>query len=144
MDIVYQSLVIYFMFFVIYALIKGNFFEEKFELVFNDPLIFILVAFIVVFLFIMILNIIRSPKIILSDDRIIFKNRFGSREVFFNEIMNVKISRKRRRTEDGDYRTIKIKLRNRRKLLRIRANEFEKGHELIKEFLKLRQSHKNE
>jgi hypothetical protein len=138
MDFYYQSLVIYFVFFVLYAVIKGNFFEEKFQLVLNDPIIYILIVFIAVFLAIIIVNIITNRQIILKNDRIVLKNRFGSREIFYNEILNVRIGRRRKRSTDTPYRIIKLKLKNRKKWLRIRANEFERGSELIREFLKIK------
>jgi len=139
MDFYYQSLVIYFVFFVLYAVIRGNFFEEKFQLVFNDPIIYILMLFIAVFLVIVIVNIVRARQIILKNDRVVLKNRFGSREIFHDEILHVKIGRKRRRSEENPFRIIKLKLKKRKKWLRIRANDFERGGELIKEFLKIKQ-----
>jgi hypothetical protein len=66
------------------------------------------------------------------------KNRFGSREILFNEILSIKIGRQRKRYRDTPYRIIKLKLKNRRKRLRIRANDFERGPELIKEFLRIK------
>jgi hypothetical protein len=138
MDFYYQSLVIYFVFFVLYAVIKGNFFEEKFQLVFNDPIIYILMLFIALFLVIAIVNIIRARQIILKSDRVILKNRFGSREILHSEILNVKVGRRRKRNTDNPIRIIKLKLKNRKKWLRIRANEFERGGELIREFLKIK------
>jgi hypothetical protein len=138
MDFYYQSLVFYLIFFVFYAVIKGNFFEEKFILVFNDPIIYILVLFIVLFLIIVIINIIRNRQIVLKPDRIILKNRFGAREIYLTEILNIKIGKHRRHWQEEPYRIIKLKLLKRRKWLRIRANEYERGHELIREFLRMR------
>ncbi len=138
MDFYYQLLVIYFVFFVLYAAIKGQFFEEKFQLVFNDPIIYILILFIAISLLIVVANIIRNRQIIMKSDRIILKNRFGSREIFFNEILNIKIGKRRKRFEEAPYRIIKLKLTRRRKWLRIRANEYERGPELIREFLKIK------
>lgn len=138
MDFYYQTLVIYFLFFIIYAVIKGSFFEEKFQLVFNDPIIYILIIFIFIFLVIVILNIIRSRQIIMKNDRMVLKNRFGSREVLFNEILNIKIARKRIPKDNVPFKIIKLKLKNRKRMLRIRANEYEHGSELIKEFLKIK------
>jgi hypothetical protein len=138
MDFYYQLLVIYFVFFVLYAVIKGQFFEEKFQLVFDDPIIYILILFIAISLVIVIANIIRNRQIILKSDRLILKNRFGSREIFLNEILNIKIGKRRKRYEDVPYRIIKIKLNKRRKWLRIRANDYERGSELIREFLKIK------
>src|SRR5437867_10161665 len=138
MDFYYQTLVIYFLFFIVYAIIKGSFFEEKFQLVFNDPIIFILIIFISIFLVIVVLNIIRSRQIIMKNDRIVFKNRFGGREIFFNEILNIKIVKKRIPKEHTPFKIIKLKLKNRKRLLRIRANDYERGGELIKEFLRIK------
>lgn len=138
MDLYYQLLLIYVGFFFVYAVIKGKFFEEKFTLVFNDPIIYILALFIALFFLVVLLNLITSRQIILKSDRAILKNRFGSREILYSEILNIKIGRKRRSNTEHPYRIIKIKLVNRRKWLRIRANDFEHGSELIKEFLKIK------
>lgn len=138
MDFYYQSLVIYLLFFAAYVIIRGTT-GESFKTLYNDPFFYILILFIFIFLFIVIINIIRAPKIVLKSDRIIFRNRFGEREVLFSDILNVKIGRRRKREEELTYRIIKLKLKNRRKLLRIRANDFERGGELINEFLKIKQ-----
>jgi hypothetical protein len=137
LDFYYQSLVIYLIFFAVYVLVKGTI-GESFKALYDDPIFYILILFIAVFLVIVIINIIRQPMIILKDDRIIFKNRFGSREVMFGDIISVKIGKRRRAEEDMTYRIIKLKLKNRRKRLRIRANDFERGNELIKEFLRIK------
>ncbi|MCI0448714.1 MAG: hypothetical protein L0Y79_02875 [Chlorobi bacterium] len=137
LDFYYQSLVIYLIFFAAYVLLRGTT-GESFKSLYDDPIFYILIIFIALFLIIVIMNIIRQPVIILKGDRIVFKNRFGSREVAFGDIMNVKIGKRRRPKEDMTYRIIKLKLKNRRKKLRIRANDFERGNELIKEFLKIK------
>lgn len=137
MDFYYQSLVIYLLFFTAYVLIKGTV-GESFKSLYNDPIFYILILFILIFLVIVVLNIIRAPMIILEEDRIIFKNRFGERVVMLSDIINVKIGRIRKRDEEMTYRIIKLKLKNRRKQLKIRANDFERGGELINEFLKIK------
>jgi hypothetical protein len=137
LDFYYQSLVIYLLFFTAYVLVKGTI-GESFRSLYNDPIFYILIIFIVIFLFIVIVNIIRAPMIILKKDRIVFRNRFGSREVMLGDIINVKIGRRRKADEEMTYRIIKLKLKHRRKQLRIRANDFERGTELIREFLKIK------
>jgi hypothetical protein len=67
MDFYYQSLVIYLLFFAAYVLIRGAA-GESFKELYNDPIFYILIIFIAVFLFIVIMNIIRAPMIILKDD----------------------------------------------------------------------------
>lgn len=143
MDFYYQSLVIYLLFFAAYVLIRGTV-GESFKALYNDPIFYILILFIIIFLFLVVINIIRSPMIILKSDRITFKNRFGERDVLFSDILSVKIGRRKRREEEMTYRIIKLKLKNRRKQLRVRANDFERGGELIKEFLKIKQQPQGE
>ena len=139
----YQSLVIYLLFFAAYVLIRGTV-GESFKALYNDPIFYILILFIIIFLFLVVLNIVRSPMIILKSDRITFRNRFGERDVLFSDILSVKIGRRRKREEEMTYRIIKLKLKNRRKQLRIRANDFERGGELINEFLKIKQQSQGE
>jgi len=138
MDFYYQTLVIYLLFLLVYAVIKGSFFEEKFQLVFNDPIIYILIIFIAIFLLIVISNVIRNKQIIIKNDKVIFKNRFGKRELLFNEIQNIRIVKKRIPKQHTPFKIIKLKLNGRKRLLRIRANDYERGGELIKEFLKIK------
>ncbi|HEY3250428.1 MAG TPA: hypothetical protein VGK25_04865 [Ignavibacteria bacterium] len=137
LDFYYQSLVIYLIFFAAYVLIKGSL-SESFKSLYNDPIFYILIIFIAFFLVIVIINIIRSPMIILKNDRVEFKNRFGSREIMYDDILNIKIGKRRKAKEDITYRIIKLKLKNRRRMLRIRANDFERGNELIREFLRIK------
>ncbi len=137
LDFYYQSLVIYLLFFAAYVILRGSV-ENSFKILYNDPIFYILIIFISIFLVIVVINIIRAPVLILRDDRLVLKNRFGSREIMLNEILNVKIGKKRRVSEDRPYRIIKLKLLNRRRQLRIRANDYERGGELIKEFLKIK------
>lgn len=139
MDFYYQSLVIYLIFFAVYVLIRGNV-EKNFRVIFDDPIFYILIIFISIFLLIVVFNLLRSPMIVLKSDRMVLKNRFGSREILFEDILHVKIGRRRRERDDGHYRIIKLKLKHRRRQFRIRANDFEKGGELIKDFLKIKQS----
>lgn len=137
MDFYYQSLVIYLIFFAAYVILKGSL-SDSFNVLYDDPIFYILIIFIALFLVLVVMNIIRSPMIILKSDRIVFKNRFGSREVMYDDIMNVKIGRRRQKEEDITYRIIKLKLKHRKRMLRIRANDFERGTELIKEFLRIK------
>jgi hypothetical protein len=74
----------------------------------------------------------------MKTDRIVFRNRFGSREVLFGEVLNIKIVKKRIPKEHVPYKIIKLKLRDRKRTLRVRANEYERGGELIREFMKIK------
>lgn len=138
LDFYYQSLVIYLIFFAVYLVVRGSV-EKKFSLIFDDPIVYILIIFISIFLVMVLVNIIRQPIIVLKEDKMILKNRFGSREILFSDIINLSIGKKRRSQDEGAYKIIKMKLKNRRRQFRIRAYDFENGKELIKDFLKIKQ-----
>ncbi|MEO8446562.1 MAG: hypothetical protein ABI528_03660 [bacterium] len=136
LDFYYKSLIIYLITLMAYILIKGKFFQERFEVVVKDPIIYIIALFILFFLIVLIANAIRAREIIISDSQIIFKNRFGQREVSIKEILHVRLSREKQRNnaERSDVRLVKLKLRNRRRLVRIRLNDFQNERGLVNEF----------
>ena len=136
LDFYYKSLIVYFLFFIVYVAIKGNFFEEKFEIVFQDPIIYICMLFILFFLFVLVINTVRAREIIFEENKIIIKNRFGQREILINEIIAIKFSRRKqyRREDRSQVRIAKLKLKNRKRYLRIRLNDFNDTRELMHEF----------
>ena len=136
LDFYYKSLIVYLLFFIIYIVIKGNFFEEKFEVVFQDPIIYICVLFILFFFFVLIMHAVKAKEIIFEGDKIIMRNRFGQREIKFSEIIAVRLSRKRRRRgeDESTVRIAKLKLMNRKRYLRIRLSEFYDTQKLMNEF----------
>ena len=136
LDFYYKSLIVYLLFFIVYIVIKGNFFEEKFEVVFQDPIIYICVLFILFFFLVLVMHAVKAKEIIFESDKIIMRNRFGQREIKFNEIIAVRLSRKRRRRGDDEsaVRIARLKLMNRKRYLRIRLSEFYDTQKLMNEF----------
>ncbi len=139
LDFYYKSLIIYLITLLIYILIKGRFFQERFEIVVKDPIIYIITIFISFFLIVLIANATRAREIVVGDKNIIFKNRFGQREVLISEILNVRLSHEKRRkiAERSDVRLVKLKLKNRKRLLRIRLNDFQEERQLMNEFVRI-------
>ncbi len=136
LDFYYKSLIIYLITLFGYILIKGNFTHATFEVVIKDPIIYIIIIFIVFFLIILISNAVRAREIIFNERVITFKNRFGEREVGYNEILTVRFSKEKRisKEERSEVRIVKLKLKDRKRFLRIRLNDFQNETELIKEF----------
>lgn len=136
LDFYYKSLIIYLITLIIYILIKGKFFRESFEVVVKDPIIYIITIFIGFFLIVLIANTVRAREIVINGSKIIFKNRFGQREVAINDILHLRFSREKSRAaeERSDVRIVKLKLKNRKRLLRIRMNDFQNERELMNEF----------
>jgi hypothetical protein len=120
---------------IVYILIKGRFFHESFEVVFKDPIIYIITIFIIFFLTMLLANTIRAREIIIGDDKIIFRNRFGQREVTISEIHAIRFSRekKRSRKDRSDVRFVKLRLKGRKRLFKIRLNDYQDEIKLANE-----------
>lgn len=136
LDFYYKSLIIYLVTLIIYIIVKGNFTHSTFELVIKDPIIYIIAIFIIFFLILLLANAVRAREIVINNKMIIFKNRFGQREVGYNEILNIRFSREKRRSreERSDIRIVKLKLKNRKRLFRVRLNDFQNELDLVNEF----------
>ncbi len=136
LDFYYKSLIIYLVTLIIYIIIKGRFFHASFEVVVKDPIIYIIAIFILFFLTMLLANTLRAREIIIKENLIIFRNRFGQREVENSDILGVRFSRekKRSRKDRSDVRFVKLKLKNRKRLFKIRLNDYQDEVELANEF----------
>lgn len=139
LDFYYKLIVIYFMFFAIYVIMRGTFGKNEFTVVFHDPIIYITGLFILYTILVLIVNAIRGKEIEFLPDRFILKNRFGKREITFGEIISIRYSKERkRRTEvKSSVRRVVVKLKDRKKVLRIRLSEFYDERKLLSEFQKI-------
>lgn len=145
LDFYYTSLFIYLLVFIIYVLLRGSFSNEKFQIVVQDPIIYIFTAFILFFTIVLISNYIRARYLIFDERKFVIKNRFGQREIPYNEITGIKFSREKKsgRLEKSNIRLVKLKLANRRRLLRIRLSDFQNESKLISEFQQIKKGFQN-
>lgn len=140
LDFYYKSLLIYLTTLILYLLVRGSFSEEKFQVAFQDPIIYIITAFILFFTTILISNYVRARYLVFDDRKITLKNRFGQRELPYNEITGIKFSKEKKygKLEKSNIRLVKLKLVNRRRLLRIRLSDFQNEIKLISEFQQIK------
>ncbi|MBX7042291.1 MAG: hypothetical protein K1X85_05260 [Ignavibacteria bacterium] len=136
LDFYYKSLAIYLLTLVVYILVKGKFFQERFEVMFRDPIIYIISLFILYFTVLLIANALWARTIEFTGKEIVISNRFGKRSIGIDEITGVRFTRKRRKTDEdmSSARFVKLKLKNRRRILRIKMNDFENEKQLESEF----------
>lgn len=145
LDFYYISLLIYLTTLILYVLVRGSFSNEKFQVVVQDPIIYIIIIFILFFTAILISNYVRARYLVFDDRKITLKNRFGQRELPYNEIVGIKFSREKKegRLEKSNIRLVKLKLANRKRLLRIRLSDFQNETKLISEFQQIRKGLQN-
>lgn len=133
LDFYYQQTLIYLVALVLYAGIRGSFVEDQFTLIYRDPIVYIMVFFFIVSLVGLVLNRLRDRKLIIDEDRITFHSKRGERTIRMNEIEWLHIGRERLVQTAGRFQLIVFKIKNRRRIFRIRVGRYEHGHELVAE-----------
>lgn len=137
LDFYYLSALIYLVTLILYGGIRGNFVEQKFEYVLNDPLMYVIIFFVVMSFVVLGLNALRNRKLIVLENAIILRNRWHERRINLNDIEWMHIGREPRVQTGGRFQMIVVKLKGRRRYLRIRVGRYERERELIQEMHRL-------
>lgn len=137
LDFYYQSAIIYLITLILYGGIRGNFVEKKFEYVLNDPLMYVIVFFVLMSFVVLVLNRLRNRRLIIAGETIVFKNRWHERRISLNDIDWIHIGREVGVRTSGRFQVIMFKLKRRRRVIRIRVGRYEREKELLSEMHRL-------
>ena len=137
LDFYYQQTLIYLVALVLYAFIRGNFVEDQFTLIYRDPIVYIMILFFLVSLVVLLLNLLRGRKLIVRDDQIVFHTRKRERIIHLDEIEWMHIGRERLVQTAGRFQLVVFKMKNRRRIFRVRVGRYERNHELVFEMEKI-------
>lgn len=139
MSFYYQSTIIYFLVFMIYIIVRGQFIEDSFTLITEDPIIYFLGIIVLVSLISLLYNIYKNRYLQIGDDGIYFVDCFRKRSFLFNDMIHIRISNfKATRMNKNVFKLIRIKLKNRRRPLIIRPYDYENQNELLSRFNELK------
>ncbi len=133
LDFYYQQTLIYLMTLVLYAGIRGSFVENQFSFVFKDPIVYISVLFFLISFIVLLLNIWRGRKLIITPEKLKFHSRHRDRVFEITDIEWIHIGKERLVQTAGRFQQISIKLKNRPIPIRIRVGRYEHNRELIAE-----------
>ncbi len=131
LDFYYQQALIYLLTLILYAGIKGTFFENNFTLVFSDPILYVIIFFVGIAFITLFVNRIRGRKLIVSDKEFIFQHRFNKRTLLISDIEWIHVGKERSVQTAGRYQVIIIKTKHRRRAFRIRLGRYEREKELL-------------
>jgi hypothetical protein len=131
LDFYYQQALIYLLTLILYAGVKGTFFENNFILVFSDPILYIIIFFVGIAFVTLFINRIRNRKLIITDKEIIFQHRFNKRALSINELEWIHVGKERSVQTAGRFQIIIIKTKHRRRAFRIRLGRYEREKELL-------------
>ena len=138
MSFYYQSTIIYFVVFVLYIIIRGEFIEDSFTLITKDPIIYFFAIIVFISVLSLLYNLYKNRHMEVSDEQISFVDRFKRKSFNYDDMIRIKISKKRGPSKRSPLRLIRIKLKNRRRLVVIRPSDYENADELLKFFDDLR------
>ena len=138
MSFYYQSTIIYFVAFVLYILIRGEFIENSFTLITKDPIIYFFAFIVFISVISLLYNLYKNRYMEISDDGISFISRFKTKSFKYEDMIRIKVSKKKKQSKRSPLRLIRLKLKNRRRLVVIRPSDYENADELLKVFNDLR------
>jgi hypothetical protein len=133
LDFYYQSALIYLVTLIVYGGIRGSVVEAKFEYVLNDPLMYVIMAFVLISFVTLALNAVRNRKLVVTEEALVFRTRFKERRIAVQDIEWMHVGREARVRTGGRFQVIVFKLKGRRRLFRIRVGRYERDRELIGE-----------
>lgn len=137
LDFYYQSALIYVGTLILYGVVRGSLVEKRFSYVLDDPLVYVIMFFVVMSLGMLLLNRLRNRRLIVTDDALLFKHRWHERRFNVSDIEWVHIGREARVQTGGRFQVMVFKLKGRRRLLRVRVGRYEHERELIAEISRI-------
>lgn len=135
----YQSVAVYAVALILYALIRGTFAESEFRFVFKDPIVY---AFIIVLAYSMIVlafNMLYQRDVLVTDDSIVFQNRFDNKEIKLSEIEWIRVGKAKRMKVRGNFRVIRLKLKTHMRAVRVNPVHFHDERGMIETFKEMSQ-----
>jgi hypothetical protein len=137
LDFYYQSALIYLVTMVLYGVIRGSVVEKRFEYVLDDPLMYVILFFVVMSFGALAVNALRGRRLVITHDAIVFAHRWNERRIPVAEIEWMHIGREARVQTAGRFQVIVFKLRGRLRYLRVRVGRYERERELVAEMQKI-------
>jgi hypothetical protein len=138
MSFYYKSTIIYFIVFVLYLVIRGEFVEDSFTLVISDPVLYFLGLIVIVSIAALLYNQMLNKNIEIAGNGIAFINRFKERRFNKDQIVFIKFFRQRRSTRSKRLRIVRIKIENRLRPIMFRISDYENEDDLYNTILEMK------
>lgn len=133
LDFYYQSALIYLVTLILYGGIRGNFVEQRFEYVLGDPVLYVILVFVLMSFVTLGVNYLRNRRLVITADAIEFRTRWRVRRIAVSEIDWMHVGREAHVQTGGRFQVIVFKLKGRRRVFRIRVGRYERDRELVQE-----------
>ncbi len=127
----YQSTIIYFIAFVLYVVIRGEFIEGSFTVITEDPIIHFFAIIVLIAVISLLYNIYKNRHLEIDDTGMVFVNRFKSKKFDTGKITSIRITDSKDKKRKEAFRFIIIKIKNRKRPLILRPNDYENSKDLL-------------
>lgn len=131
LDFYWRFLSIYTISLLVYSILKGSMENWTISIVLRDPLVILLIIFILITFGGLIYNFYKKAEIIIGKDFIIFKTRFREKKYSFIEINKIIIGKDRAIRIKSSSPLIKLFVTGRRTSIRIRPSSYQNEKNLI-------------
>lgn len=138
-----QALAAYIVILVIFLVFYGTLEDGNFTFaVVFSPLVILMLVIIIGTAILLLLAAVKRKTIIIDDNSITFKNRFFENKIDFNEIEKIKINRSPSKIVKDDARFVRIKIKNKKKIILVRTASFDNDKELLACFTEMKNKEK--
>ncbi len=143
MSFYYKSTIIYFIVFVLYLFIRGEFVEDSFTLVISDPVLYFLGLIVIFSIAALLYNQLLNKHIEITGSGIAFINQFKERRFNNNQIVFIKFFRQKGSTRSKRMKIARIKIENRLRPIMFRISDYENEDDLYNEILEMKTAIEN-
>jgi hypothetical protein len=140
LDFYWQAIAVYAVALLAYILLKGTISEYTLSVVLYDPLVILLLLFIIGSAIGLLINWWARREIIVGPDFISFKNRIRERTYTANDILRIHVGSDHETKVRGKFKTIRIRTSHRRRALRIRPGTYNDEKGLTQAILRLKKN----
>lgn len=139
----YKSTIIYFVVFVLYLVIRGEFVEDSFTLVISDPVLYFLGLIVIFSIAALLYNQLLNKHIEITSNGIAFINQFKERRFNNNQIVFIKFFRQKGSTTSKRMKIVRIKIENRLRPIMFRISDYENEDDLYNKILEMKTAIEN-
>ncbi len=137
LDFYYQQTLLYLVTLLVYVGVFGSVVENQFLVVLNDPIVYIIVLFVVVSAVVLLLNRLRDRRLIVEPERLVFHSRDREQAIAVKDIEWMHIGKESLVQTAGRFQQVVIKVKGRRRPFRIRIGRYERSGELLAEMQRI-------
>ncbi|NWF50591.1 MAG: hypothetical protein HXY49_08615 [Ignavibacteriaceae bacterium] len=138
LSLYYQSTIVYFIAFVLYVLIRGEFVEDSFTLITKDPILYFFAIIVIISTISLVINIFQNKRLEINNEEICLVSRTRNKCFKTKDVVEIKISERTGSDKKYGLGVIKLQLKTRRRRLLIRLADYEKENELLSLFKEMK------